>query len=135
MLHAGTLGKILASSLSALCIGALLYSSVTYEILTFDPYWLLSMGREYLNNGNPDIDSFSYTYEGNFVAGNYEIFGAIFYFLTTVTSIKSAALIIRFSAAILIAIPIYKVYKEKSPANFFFITSICIIAISLQYRY
>src|SRR5210317_728264 len=121
MLRAGTLDKILVSSLSVLCIGALLYSSVSYEILTFDPYWLLSMGREYLNNGNPAIDSFSYTYEGNVVAGNYEIFGAIFYYLTTATSINSAAMIIRLSAVILIAIPIYKIYKGKSSTDFFLI--------------
>lgn len=65
------------------------------QIVVYDPYWHLAMGREALSGRDPSIDSFSFTFLQKPVEGYSWHFGFGFYGLAELVGLPTASIILR----------------------------------------
>jgi hypothetical protein len=122
---------LVLASIATLCVAV---SAWTYPILSYDPYWLLAMGRDYAHGMDPSIDHYSFTYPKGAVAGNYHYFGMIFYWLTDHYGLDGAARILRISTLFIICFIALKMLSyRRFPV--FASTALVLIVSGLQYRY
>lgn len=122
---------LILASIVSLCVAI---SAWTYPVLSYDPYWLLAMGRDYAHGIAPNIDHYSFTYPNAKIAGNYHYFGMIFYWLTDHYGLDSAARILRTSTLFTVCcIASAMLNYRRFPV--FASTALVLIVSGLQYRY
>jgi len=74
-----------------IALGAVMVTGASGPIQTYDPYWLLALGRDYLSNLPVHIDQHSFTHFSEPLKGNYHLFGALFFTLSESFSLQIAA--------------------------------------------
>ena len=109
-------------------------SAWTYPIQAYDPYWLMAMGRDYLSGIQTSIDQYSFTYNGQAVAGNYHYFGSLLYLLTQLFGLEGAAQILRI-AAITTTILVVSRIKYKQTRSLHVALAVIFILSGIHYRF
>ena len=50
---------------------AIVFIAIEAPIQSYDPYWILSLGRDYLTGQSTRVDLHSFTFDSQPLAGNY----------------------------------------------------------------
>ncbi len=94
--------KLLVGGVVILCL-AMLILTARRNIFSFDAFWHLQAGIDWLQSGlSPWIDHFSFTFNGESIAGPAYIFQATLAWLVTLTGLEPGFQIYRFASFILV---------------------------------
>ena len=112
---------------------AIVFIAIEAPIQSYDPYWILSLGRDYLTGQSTRVDLHSFTFDSQPLAGNYHLLGALLYFLTQQFDLLTAAGIVRLSTLVLLLLSAVTIIKRNSylPLSF---AGLCLIILGLNYR-
>ena len=83
--------NVLIGLMLLFALGAVTVTAAFGPIQTYDPYWLLALGRDYLSNVPVHIDQHSFTHFSEPLKGNYHLFGALFFALSESFNLQIAA--------------------------------------------
>ena len=83
--------RVLIGLMLLFALGAVIVTAASGPIQTYDPYWLLALGRDYLSHLPIHIDQHSFTHFSESIKGNYHLFGALFFALSEFFNLQIAA--------------------------------------------